>query len=84
MSNSDEFIRLKNRIVELESTLLPIDSLFVEDEWQDRMSGYVVLVCAEIEFYVEDIVSKILEKEYSTFLSSGETSKILYFSSGLF
>lgn len=53
--------KLNERVVHLESSLLTFDtSLSTEPENQDKLRAYKLFVHAEIEYYLENVVSEIV------------------------
>ena len=79
MKNSNRFIQLKSRIDSLKDNLLPrtrIDGNYSEIE-QDLIRGFILLVHAEIENFIEDRVEEKIDAVHNLWKTSRKKSHVI-------
>ena len=79
MGNSRRFLVLKKRVVQLGRDLLPpvnpVGGYSLQD--QDQIRGFRILVHAEVEAFLEDLASEIVQKSLNRYTATGKANKIL-------
>jgi hypothetical protein len=79
VKNSNRFIQLKSRVDSLKDNLLPrtrIDGNYSEIE-QDLIRGFILLVHAEIENFIEDRVEEKIDAVHNLWKTSRKKSHVI-------